>query len=193
MTCVSDWTQLLTWRAQNCDPPGLFSLTALNSINLLLVQQLGGEANVSLFAVGASCGGPTRGAADRRQSLPTATVFHCRKLRPRLDDADRRFWVLARRWFSGRRTSPLVVKPETVLRCHRQAWHTYWRRRSPHWEARPPNCAGTSDPHRRMTMENRLWGQRRIQVELARLGFKVSARTVAKYMQRPIVAGRPPL
>ena len=35
-----------------------------------------------------------------------------------------------------------------------------------------------------MTMENRLWGQRRIQAELARLGFKVSARTVAKYMQR---------
>ena len=33
-------------------------------------------------------------------------------------------------------------------------------------------------------MENRLWGQRRIQAELARLGFKVSARTVAKYMQR---------
>src|SRR5262245_8344822 len=35
-----------------------------------------------------------------------------------------------------------------------------------------------------MTMENRLWGQRRIQAELARLWFKVSARTVAKYMQR---------
>ena len=35
-----------------------------------------------------------------------------------------------------------------------------------------------------MTMENRLWGQRRIQAEPARLGSKVSARTVAKYMQR---------
>jgi hypothetical protein len=28
-----------------------------------------------------------------------------------------------------------------------------------------------------------LWGQKRIQAELARLGFKVSARTVAKYMR----------
>jgi hypothetical protein len=37
---------------------------------------------------------------------------------------------------------------------------------------------------RRMTIENQLWGQRRIQAELARLGFKVSARTVAKYMHR---------
>ena len=35
---------------------------------------------------------------------------------------------------------------------------------------------------RRMTMENRVWDQRRIQPELARLGFTVSARTIAKYM-----------
>jgi transposase InsO family protein len=36
-----------------------------------------------------------------------------------------------------------------------------------------------------MASENHLWGQRRIQAELARLGFKVSARTVAKYRRRP--------
>jgi hypothetical protein len=33
---------------------------------------------------------------------------------------------------------------------------------------------------RRMTIENQLWGQRRMQAELTRLGFKVSVRTVAK-------------
>jgi transposase InsO family protein len=36
-----------------------------------------------------------------------------------------------------------------------------------------------------MASENILWGQRRIQAELTRLGFKVSARTVAKYMRLP--------
>ncbi len=36
-----------------------------------------------------------------------------------------------------------------------------------------------------MAQENPLWGQRRIQAELARLGFRVCARTVAKYMRRP--------
>jgi putative transposase len=36
---------------------------------------------------------------------------------------------------------------------------------------------------RRMAAENWLWGQKRTQAELARLGFKVSARTVAKYMR----------
>ena len=50
--------------------------------------------------------------------------------RSRLEDADRRLWILACRWFSGWRTSLLLVKPETVLRWHRQGWRTYWRRRS---------------------------------------------------------------
>ena len=35
----------------------------------------------------------------------------------------------------------------------------------------------------RMADENRLWGQKRIQTELAGLGFEVSARTVAKFMR----------
>ena len=43
-------------------------------------------------------------------------VLQRRMPRPRLEDADRRFWILACRWLSGWRTSLLVVKPETVLR-----------------------------------------------------------------------------
>jgi hypothetical protein len=39
-----------------------------------------------------------------------------------------------------------------------------------------------SGAHRWMTAENGLWDQRRIEAELARLRFTVSARTVAKYM-----------
>ena len=118
-----------------------------------------------------------------RQQL---VVLQRRKPRPRLEDADRRFWILACRWFSGWQTSLLIVKPETVLRWHRQGWRTYWRRRSRRtgWPGRRPIAVELRTLIRLMTMENRLWGQRRIQAELARLGFKVSARTVAKYMQR---------
>jgi hypothetical protein len=38
---------------------------------------------------------------------------------------------------------------------------------------------------RRMAAETGLWGQRRVQAELARLGVTVSARTVAACMRRP--------
>ena len=107
--------------------------------------------------------------------------------RPRLKNPDRLFWILAYRVFSGWRESLLVVKPETVLRWHRKGWSAYWRWRS--------NNGGKGGRRRipqelralirRMASENQLWGQRRIQAELARLGFEVSARTVARYMRRP--------
>ena len=113
-------------------------------------------------------------------------VLKRQKPRPRLKDADRRFWVLACRWFLGWQSSVLIVKPETVLRWHRHGWRTYWRRRSScrAKTGRRPIAPGLRTLIRRMASENRLWGQRRIQGELARLGFKVSARTVAKYICR---------
>jgi transposase InsO family protein len=79
------------------------------------------------------------------------------------------------------------VQPATVLGWHRRGWTAYWR-----WRARRrpgggrPRIAGELRALiRRMTSENPLWGQRRVQGELARLGFTVSARTVAAYMRRP--------
>ena len=90
-----------------------------------------------------------------RQQL---VVLQRRKPRPRLEEADRRFWILACRWFSGWRTSLLIVKPETVLRWHRQGWRTYWRRRSRRTgrPGRRPIAPELRTLIRRMTMENRL-------------------------------------
>ena len=106
---------------------------------------------------------------------------------PRLRDGDRRFWILASRWFSDWRETLLIVKPETVLGWHRKGWRAYWR-----WRSRAPANSGRRPIRdevrlliRRLASENILWGQRRIQAELARLGYKVSARTIAKYMRLP--------
>ena len=122
-----------------------------------------------------------------RASLVAENLCLRRHPRPRLRDVDRRFWILARRWFSGWRRSLLIVTPETVLCWHRKGWKSYWR-----WRSRASGNSGRRPISgelrlliRRMTSENTLWGQRRIQAELARLGHKVSARTVAKYMRRP--------
>ena len=112
-----------------------------------------------------------------------------RRKRPRLqlENTDRRFWILACRWFFTWRGSLVIVQPDTVLGWHRRGWRAYWR-----WRSHPKNRGGRNqisrelrDLIRRMASENRLWGQQRIQAELNRLGYKVSARTVAKYMRRP--------
>jgi putative transposase len=114
-------------------------------------------------------------------------VLQRRRPQVRLRNADRQFWICASRWFAGWRHWLLIVKPETVLRWHRRGWRAYWswrsnrqRRRS----GRQPIPQELQALIGRMAAENRLWGQRRIQAELARLGFRVSARTVAKYMSR---------
>ncbi len=57
-------------------------------------------------------------------------VLQRNRSRPRLGNSDRRFWVLACRWFRHRRKSLLIVKPETVLGWNREGWKVYWRRRS---------------------------------------------------------------
>jgi hypothetical protein len=49
-------------------------------------------------------------------------VLQRRHPQPRLRNADRRFWICASRWFTDWRNSLLIVKPETVLRWHRQGW-----------------------------------------------------------------------
>ena len=114
-----------------------------------------------------------------RQQL---AVLRRRHARPNLSDADRRFWILASRWFSDWRTPLLIVKPETVLGWQRAGWRAYWRWRSSRQArgGRPAIRGELQALIGRMAAENRLWGQKRIQAELTRLGFQVSARTVAK-------------
>ena len=77
------------------------------------------------------------------------------------------------------------MKPETVLGWQRAGWRAYWRWRSSHETrgGRPAIPVELQALIARMAAENHLWGQKRIQAELARLGFQVSARTVAKYMR----------
>jgi putative transposase len=103
--------------------------------------------------------------------------------RPRLTDADRRFWILASRWFWGWRETLLIVKPETglVAGIGRDGGPTGIGGRERQQIAGGARYATRSDC-RRVASENILWGRQRIRAELARPGFKVSARTVAKYM-----------
>jgi transposase InsO family protein len=72
-----------------------------------------------------------------------------------------------------------------TLGWQRAGWRAYWRwRSSRQTRGGCPAIRGELQALiGRMAAEDRLWGQKRIQAELARLGFQVSARTVAKYMR----------
>ena len=107
--------------------------------------------------------------------------------RPRLTDADRFFWVLLSRFWSDWHTSLHIVKPETVVRWHRQGFRYYWRWKSRH-RGRPKADPEIRELIRRMCRANPLWGAPRVHGELLKLGIEVSETTVSKYMikhQRP--------
>lgn len=53
-----------------------------------------------------------------------------RRLRPSW--RDRMFWVGFSKVWPGWRTALVIVRPETVLRWHREGFRAYWR-----WKARP--------------------------------------------------------
>ena len=84
--------------------------------------------------------GAVRAAMRCRHDLATENlalrqqlaVIKYQRPRPRLTDADRLFWVVLSRIWSGWQDSLHIVQPETVLRWHRQGFRYYWRWKSRH-------------------------------------------------------------
>src|SRR6266542_3945618 len=116
-----------------------------------------------------------------RQQLSTVQ----QKRRPRIGLVDRAFWVVLRRVWTRWSETVVIVKPETVIGWHRAGFGLYWRwlsrrRRSP---GRASVGREVRELARRMTRENG-WGAPRIHGELLKLGFRVSERTVSRYMRR---------
>jgi hypothetical protein len=84
----------------------------------------------------------------------------------------------------------VIVKPETVVRWHRQGFRAFWS-----WKSRPRGSRRPSVPSdiknliKRISRDNVLWGAPRIHGELLKLGIEISQAAVSKYMiHRP----RPP-
>ena len=110
--------------------------------------------------------------------------------RPRLRPFDR--WLLATLAgrFRGLFTAVLVVRPETLIRWHRAGWRLLWRWRSRRRRGRPPIDMDLRKLIRRMWRDNAPWGENMICGELAKLGYRVSPRTVAKYRPSGLARGR---
>jgi len=117
-----------------------------------------------------------------RQQL---TVLNRANKRPRLRQSDRILWVWLSRVWPDWRSCLVIVKPQTVLRWHRQGFRLYWRWRSRLKRAgRPRINREIRDLIRRISIENPTWGAPRIRDELHLLGYSAARSTVASYMVR---------
>jgi transposase InsO family protein len=83
----------------------------------------------------------------------------------------------------------VVVRPETILRWHREGFRTYWRWRSRSSPGRPKIGKDVRELIREISRANPLWGAPRLHGELLKLGIEVAQSTVSKYMPK---GGRPP-
>ena len=123
----------------------------------------------------------TENLALRQQLL----VLHRSTHRPRLRHRDRLFWIALSKLWLNWRSILVIVKPETVIKWHRQGFKCYWR-----WKSRagrvgcPKIDQEIRDLIRKMSRENPMWGVPRIQAELQLLGYEVAESTVAKYRVR---------
>jgi hypothetical protein len=101
--------------------------------------------------------------------------------RPQLRRRDRFFWVILSQLWKNWREVLIIVKPETVIKWHRQGFKLYWRWKSKAQVGRPKIDKEIHELIKRMSLENPLWGTPRIQSELRLLGFDLAESTVAKY------------
>jgi putative transposase len=102
--------------------------------------------------------------------------------RPKLRTQDRLFWATLSSLWKNWRSALIIIKPDTVLRWHREGFRNYWRWKSKARNSgRPKIDSEIRELIRRMSEENPLWGAPRIQAELNLLGFNVAESTVAKY------------
>jgi putative transposase len=105
--------------------------------------------------------------------------------KPRFTTYERGLLVILARLVPRWRDALLVVKPDTILRWHREGFRLFWRARSRPPEASVPRVSpATVDLIRRLANDNRLWGAERIRGELLKLGIRVAKRTIQKHMRR---------
>jgi NAD(P)-dependent dehydrogenase (short-subunit alcohol dehydrogenase family) len=88
------------------------------------------------------------------------------------------------------RESLLLVRPETVLKWHRELVHRKWRYGHQRPPGRPPVSVEVESLIVRLARENPRWGYRRIGGELAKLGHRVDRSTRTNLAPPPGILAR---
>jgi putative transposase len=149
---------------------GCFTFMVLISALFLLIRSL----IISRIAL----------AAENLALRQQLAVLNRKVHRPKLHRRDRFFSAILSRLWKNWREVLIIVKPETVIKWHRQGIMLYWRWKSKAPVGRPKIDQEIRELIRKVSRENPLWGVPRIQAELRLLGYDLAEATVAKYRVR---------
>ena len=103
--------------------------------------------------------------------------------RLRFTSLDRFLIMLLASRVSAWKQALLILKPDTLLRWHRQGFRLFWKLKS-----KPKSIEFKISPEtvtliKQMATNNQTWGAERIRGELLKLGIKVAKRTIQRYMK----------
>jgi putative transposase len=130
-----------------------------------------------------------RGSSLRALQLENAVLRHevrlLRRQRRRLDlrRLDRVVLAAASRVIPRERWSLFLVRPQTLLRWHRELVRRRWTHQRKGRPGRPPIDPEVRALILRLGRENRRWGCIRIQGELRKLGIRIGATTIRSILR----------
>src|SRR5438552_14963781 len=131
-----------------------------------------------------------RGSSIRSLELENAVLRHevrlLRRQRRKLDlrALDRVVLAAASRAIPRDRWGLFLVRPQTLLRWHRELVRRKWTHRRKGKPGRPPIDPEVRALILRLGRENRRWGCIRIQGELRKLGIRIGATTIRSILRR---------
>ena len=97
---------------------------------------------------------------------------------------DRMFFSLMKDILSNWKERIFIVKPNTIIKWHREGFRIYWKWKSKPKGGRPKLSREVINLIKQMANDNQSWGAPRIHGELKKLGFDISESTVQRYMPK---------
>ena len=104
--------------------------------------------------------------------------------RPKFTSGDRARLTILARLTDSWKSALHIVKPDTLLRWHRDLFRWYWKRKSKPKKHPQTTPQSTIDLIHQMARENHTWGAEHIQGELLKLGIKLGKPTIQKYINQ---------